>query len=207
MINYLISSVLFVVSGIIILLFINEVLSFFKIEVLKKVKNFKFIKKTDSLEKVDDFILKNDNVSAINVLKTTFHFDISSFDLESKDANFIENIHIHHMSALSRVVTLFDNADLRIDDLPIIEGLFVYRLELLRAYSETRQQQQLLRKKIQSEEGNKSNLSWAEEEFNKKNEDLVDKLQTNRRTLESKLESLYKIILSKASRNDEITYH
>ena len=94
-----------------------------------------------------------------------------------------------------------------IDDLPIIEGLFVYRLELLRAYSETRQQQQLLRKKIQSEEGNKSNLSWAEEEFNKKNEDLVDKLQTNRRTLESKLESLYKIILSKASRSDEITDH
>lgn len=152
------------------------------------------------LKSADQHILSGDLTTAVKFLKDSFFLQWGSWDVE-----FVDAINTHHMSILSRMVSISDRVSSRLEDLPLIEGLFISRHELLRAYIEVSKQQKDLSSKIKSK-GKDKNYSWAKNEFTKKKTEIHDKLATNSKTINSKLEDIFNQ-LTAVRTGSEITYH
>jgi hypothetical protein len=118
---------------------------------------------------------------------------------------FIEQVTNHHMNALSQLVSLAEKLDHQLSDLPIAEGLFITRSELLRSFSDTSKASENMKKKLK--ERGTEQQSWAYAEITRKLDELKDKLSTNKRTINSKYDEIVKKLTRSPVGGADFTYH
>ena len=118
--------------------------------------------------------------------------------------SFIDAVHNHNLSIISRLVSLNDEGISHFTNLPIIEGLIQTRADLLRNLFELREQRKAL--KSRRKQNNRSTPAWAMNEFERRADELIDRLKTNQRSLDSQLDVLMSELLSPRG-SSEITYH
>lgn len=146
-----------------------------------------------------DLLKKQGNrAGAAKLLRSAFYFD------SPKRPAFIEAVHNHNLSVISRLVSLNDEGISHFSNLPIIEGLIQTRADLLRNLFELREQRKAL--KTRRKQNNRNTPAWALNEFERRAAELTDRLKTNHRSLESQLDVLVGELLAPRS-DTEITYH
>ena len=167
---------------------------------LKDTRGFtervRFRQREKTLEAVDALIEKNDFTEAFKLLLLSFFFDAVRADKE-----LIEKIHNHHVGILSRIVLVAEKLSRHVENLAIIEDLVLSRSELLRSLFEVRQSRTTL-----SSRRSKETPQWALDEYTKKIDELLDRLKTNQRSLESQM-ALAISETKSPQQEQEITFH
>ncbi len=115
-----------------------------------------------------------------------------------------EKLNTHNFSVLSRVVSLYEDTDIHLPNLPVVEELLQSRYDLMRAYIETTQTR--IRIKLKDSEKQKSSPQWAFDEIDGKLKDLSEKLDTNRLSLISQIDSLFRSLRDSTDQTN-IQYH
>lgn len=118
---------------------------------------------------------------------------------------FIDQVTNHHMNALSQLVSMAEKLDHQLSDLPIAEGLFITRSELLRSFSDTSKASENMKKKLK--ERGTEQQSWAYAEITRKLDELKDKLNTNKRTITLKYDEIAKKLTISPEGGADFTYH
>lgn len=158
------------------------------------------VQRKEQLLRTFDRIAKERNLaSALSLLRDSFFLD----EIRHSQA-LIERVNNHHTTILGRLVSLAEARSSHLPNLAIVEDLLLSRALLLRGLLETREILAGARKKKPG--GSFSQPKWAEQEFNKKLEDLYDKLATNRRSLEAQLKDLFANLM-RVPDPKEVTYH
>jgi tetratricopeptide (TPR) repeat protein len=120
------------------------------------------------------------------------------------DEAFLERLYTHHLGILSRLVTIAEKRNRRVENLPLLEGLLASRNDLIRGYEDVSFGKRKLRER-RKEKGMET-PPWADDEFDRKLRELIDRLDTNRKSIESQLDDLTKSLGTEAS-GEEVTYH
>jgi len=147
----------------------------------------------------DELMRTNHRLEALRKLRTAFYFEQPILFQST-----IDRVHAHHMSILSRLIGDAHGRSHQIDNLPIIEDLLASREDLLTGYIEHVAARDNLTARRRRDR--KETPAWAIAEFSKKIDDIVDKLTTNRHTLESQLDSLIDT-LRRLPEPEEVTVH
>ncbi len=113
-----------------------------------------------------------------------------------------EKVHSHNFAVLERIINLSEITDGHIDNLSLIEGLLMSRLELARSYVDT----MALIAKLKSRKKEKGSADWAVDEYSKKGKELKDQLLTNQHSIETQLKILFEN-LKKPRKEEGITFH
>ncbi|MBX7142817.1 MAG: hypothetical protein K1X79_00025 [Oligoflexia bacterium] len=121
-----------------------------------------------------------------------------------KTGPLIEKVASHNLSTLARLVAAAEITSTRLPNLPILEDLLATRHGLLRGFLEV-QETTVKIKKRPAHDG-KDIPEWALSEFSKKLTELKEKLETNKRSLDSQLKETF-ALLKKQPAQSEVTYH
>ena len=108
------------------------------------------------------------------------------------------------MHILSRIIGVAKSHSRQIEHLPVVEDLLTSRETLLTIHIEHLATRDNLRARRQRDK--KETPTWAIAEFSKKIDEIVDKLATNRQSLESQLDRVFED-LARLPVGDEVTYH
>lgn len=119
--------------------------------------------------------------------------------------SFIEDISNHHLNALNQLVLMSEKLGQQISNLPIAEGLFLTRTELLKSFSDASRAVEAVKKKLKERGTEQQN--WAYAEVTKKLDELKDKLATNKRTINYKYDEIAKKLTRSTSSSADFTYH
>lgn len=120
------------------------------------------------------------------------------------DEGFLEKVNNHNLSVLARFVNIAEKRETHIENLPLLEELLVSRHELLRSLHEVSYHRRKLKEK-RKEKGQET-PQWAEGEFERKQADVVDRLDTNKKSIDSQIKNLIAVI-SRDSAGSRVTYH
>jgi hypothetical protein len=161
---------------------------------------FRLKRKRKLLVMADSLVERQEYASAIPLLKGAMMLD----ELSGSE-QFIEQIHQHNLFILARLAALSETIGQRIDNLPLIEELLLSRGELLRMHREVYVSHQSFKARRQMRGANKA--TWADDGFSKKIADLLERLETNRRSIDAQCDLAFQQILSPKRNESEITYH
>jgi len=146
-----------------------------------------------------DALIKNESYTeALALLRNAF-----LFDQLPRNPTVIEGITHHHLSILSRLIAIAERTSSHLPNLAIVEDLLSTRGQLLRSYHEATAAKKSLK---QRRKDKKELPQWALAEYENKTKDLLDKLDTNRKSLNSKLSEIFAALAS-APPKQEVTYH
>lgn len=158
------------------------------------------LKKRQRLMQLADEAVESEKIpQAVLLLKGAFYL-FSDYP----EPRFIDQTITHNLETLGRIVALFEQRSIHGSNLPVVEGLIQSRGELLRSAFEISTTKE--RVKVRQAEKGKEAPEWAFEEFSKKLAEILDRLETNRKSLESQLDRLFSE-LDKGPAGSEITYH
>lgn len=156
----------------------------------------RFRQKERILDSVDAMIEKNLFADALKHLVVAFFYESIRADKE-----LIEKVHNHHVGILSRIVLVAEKLSRHVENLAVIEDLVLSRSELLRSLYETRQNRAAL-----SARRTRETPQWALDEYSRKIDEIIDRLKTNQRSLESQM--VLAVSEAKPAQADqEITFH
>jgi hypothetical protein len=108
------------------------------------------------------------------------------------------------MNILSRVIGIAKSHARHLESLPVVEDLLASRESLLNAHIEHLAARNNLQQRRRRDR--KETPAWAISEFSKKIDDILDKLSTNRHSLESQLDRMFDD-LRKLPEGEGVTYH
>jgi len=158
------------------------------------------VRKREQLVLAADELMKSNKVSeALRVLRSAFFFEHPV-----RYPATVERIHEHHLNILSRIIGVAKSHSRQIEHLPVVEDLLASRETLLTIHIEHLATRDNLRARRQRDK--KETPTWAIAEFSKKIDEIVDKLATNRQSLESQLDRVF-ADLARLPVGDEVTYH
>lgn len=146
-----------------------------------------------------DVLIKSGSYSeALKLLKEAF-----LFDQLPRTPVLIEGISHHHLSILSRLIAVSERTSSHVPNLAVVEDLLSTRSQLLRNLHEANEAKRSLRKRRKDK---KELPEWAVAEYENKAKEALDKLQTNRKSLDNKLSEIFSA-LSSTPPAHEVTYH
>lgn len=158
------------------------------------------IRKREQLVLTADELMKSNKVSeALRVLRSAFFFEHPV-----RYPSTVERIREHHLNILSRVIGVAKSHSRQIEHLPVVEDLLASRETLLTVHIEHIATRDNLRARRRRDK--KETPTWAIAEFTKKIDDILDKLTTNRQSLESQLDRVFED-LARLPVGEEVTYH
>ena len=123
---------------------------------------------------------------------------------EFESFGFLDKVNNHNLEILGRILTLTESHASHFNNLPIVEGLLQSRLELYRSLIEAAQTKAKLKERQKTK--GKEAPDWACGEFARKVAEIRDRLESNRKSLESQLDELFADFKKIAPAN-HITYH
>jgi hypothetical protein len=167
-------------------------------DVLSWAYRQKLAKKERSLAAADALIKNGAYAEALPVLRDCF-----LLDQLPRNPALIEGITHHHLSVLSRLIAIGEGTSSHVPNLAIVEDLFSSRAQYLRTVHETYHAKKSLGQRKKS---GKELPEWAVAEYDNKLEELTDKLDTNRKSLENKIAEIF-TALSSAPTSHQVTYH
>jgi|GEM_PF-6011688 len=159
-------------------------------------EKLKFRQKQRMIEAADAMIAGGQWRNAVTLLKGGFFLEAVQ-----SDADLIERISNHNLGILSRMLIISEKQRRSLANLPIVEDLLLSRREMLRNYLEAVSTRNALRRRRRRE-----TPAWALEEYKKRIEELLDKLKTNQKSLDSQIKEAF-AALSEQADLGEITYH
>ncbi len=146
-----------------------------------------------------DVLIKNGSyLQALALLKEAFLLDHFP-----RTPVLIEAISHHHLSILSRLIAISERTSSHLPNLAVVEDLLLTRSQLLRQLHESSEAKRSLARRRKDK---KEIPEWALAEYENKGKEALDKLQTNRKSLGSKLSEIFGA-LSSAPATQEVTYH
>ena len=159
-------------------------------------ERLKLKQKEGLLSRADTYIKAGEYEQAAAFLKGAFFLELLKSDMRS-----VERLNNHHLAVLGRVVSVADRFSLHLENLPVVEDLLLSRSQLLRGLIEKRKGKRIAAAKRKS-----GGPQWPVAEFDTQIKDLVDRLATNRKSLESQIGKLFSALVT-SRRTDEVTYH
>lgn len=159
----------------------------------------KLVRKQRLLSEADELLRKGDLTLALPKLK-----DALLLDQELNTPILIETVTHHHLSILSRLISIAEQSSTHLPNLAIVEDLLASRAQLFRTLSEARQTRRSLRRRSAGKETEVPD--WARAEYEKKLTEIRDRLATNKKSLDAKLGEIF-LALSSRSSAQEVTYH
>jgi hypothetical protein len=148
------------------------------------------------VEEVDGLIATANWPAASKLLRKGFLLDPGHWDTD-----LIERVSNHNLGILSRMLIISEKQGRSLSNLAVIEDLIISRRETLRSYLEAFNTKEALLKKRRRE-----TPAWALQEYKNKISELLDKLLTNQRSIESQAEKAF-LALARQQEQSEITYH
>lgn len=125
-------------------------------------------------------------------------------DHTSLGAPFIDKIYNHHLAILGRLVTLAEQRNKHLANLPVVEDLLQTRVALLKTFvDKLATKSSVARRRRQK---GQETPGWAMQEYSRAIQQLKDQIATNRQALDSQLDKLFES-LHKIAEGDEVTYH
>ncbi len=145
-----------------------------------------------------DLYLKNDNYqSALPLLREAFCLDHFRSDFA-----ILEKLGNHHLSVLSRALSIAERHQSRLNSLAVLEDLLATRVQLQKIFLE----KSMVKRGLMGKAAARTGATWASAEYDNQLAELKDRINTNRKSLESQLAKLFhELSLVKVSQ--EITYH
>lgn len=198
----LLPAILFGLAGLIVIAFCVRVLFrsiFGDVNFLTLKDNRKLTSRTELLLRAKTHLQQDSYDAAYPLLRNAF-----LLDLFNRDDRFINRLHDHHLSVLGAVLTISEQKVRRIPNLPIVEELLQIRATMLKAYHEA----VLTKRALSSQRKNKGKSpKWAVQEFQKKIQELKEKLTENRQSIERELDKLFATLQNRSGEESEVTYH
>lgn len=158
----------------------------------------KLLRKERSLAAADGLIKNGSYLDALPLLRDSFLLDHIP-----RSPVMIEAISHHHLAILSRLIAISERTSSHIPNLAVVEDLLTSRSQLLRVLHEAGEAKRSLSRRRKDK---KELPEWALAEYENKAKDAADKLQTNRKSLGSKLAEIFSA-LSSAPPSHQVTYH
>lgn len=146
----------------------------------------------------DEALAKGDFDAIRRDLRQAFFFDIVS-----SSSAIVERLNHHHFAVLGRIVAVAEKRAGHLSNLAVVEDLLQTRSFLLRTHLEAFQSIRQIRRKSRF---GKKTPEWAMQEFEKKLIETLDRLKTNRQSLITQLDDLFKGLGDLPS-EDQVTYH
>lgn len=152
-----------------------------------------------ALEDADKNIGQNKLSAASEDLRNAFCLEVTPGFLKEFDV-----IHEHNFSVLGKVMSLYEDTESHLGNLPIVDELLQSRYDLMRTLYDTRLTKQKL--KLREAEKQKNSPQWAYEEMDAKIKECIERLKTNRLSLISQVDQLF-ASLRNVSGQSTIQYH
>jgi len=137
---------------------------------------------------------------ALPLLRRAFAIDKTSTDLAS-----IELASNHHQGILERLVDLSHHYDRPLLGLPVLEDLLISRTQLLRTQLELKAARASIKSRIK--EKGRSTPQWATSDFDQRLSEVVDRLETNRRSLNGQIDLVFRSLEGASEPTSETTIH
>ena len=150
------------------------------------------------LSKVDALIEQGNTSGALRSLRVALVVTHIKSDPRLID----QSVH-HNLGVLSRVLSIAERTGAHLENLAVVEDLIQLRGELQTSYLEAVRDRATFRRRRSS--AGKNAPEWAISEFNRKIDELTDRIETNRRSLHTQLEAL--LSDAQKSSHDSVTYH
>ena len=137
---------------------------------------------------------------ALPLLRRAFILEAINSDLAS-----IELVSNHHQAILERLLDLSQHYDRPLQGLPVLEDLLLARAQLLRTGLELKEARETLRSRIR--EKGRSTPAWATSDFDQKMDDVSDRLDTNKRSLNGQIDKVFRSLEGIDEPTSEATIH
>ncbi|MCB0332200.1 MAG: hypothetical protein KDD55_01805 [Bdellovibrionales bacterium] len=158
-------------------------------------------KKLQLLEEADRALDAGNYDGALLILRRAFHLDLIRKDLE-----LISRVGALHLSILNKILLIAELTSIRLTHLPILEELLSARIQLMKQWNEARLLFEQTKKK--RDEKGAPLPDWASKEYKSKQDDVSDKLKTNRSSIEQQVEKLFtELSKSSQTQSSDVTYH
>jgi hypothetical protein len=151
------------------------------------------------LAQADQAIERSAFAQACSALRGAFYLDSIRIAPEM-----IDRVNNLHHAVLGRLVIVSEKGGGLLANLPVVEDLLIRRGELLKELGDTRRARSGVSRRRR--EKGRGSSDWALSEYDRKIDELVEKLTTNRQSLERQLDTLFQS-LRKAPSSSEVTYH
>jgi len=126
------------------------------------------------------------------------------FDVDPRSSGSLNNLIEYNQGLFSRLARIVDIKGLEIDNLELLATLLELRGEILKARLVTAQDRSSFFERRSSK--GKKTPGWAVNEVNKRLHDIDQKLDINRKTIETQLREIVRLITVSHS-PEEIVYH
>ena len=143
----------------------------------------------------DALIERQDWSGALSALQSSFYLDAINLP------EMIERVTNLHLGVLSRLLLVSERKGVKLSNLAVIEDLLLSRAEMMRSHVDV-----IASRATLSRRRERKTPAWAFEEYQKRLDELNDRLKTNRKSLLSQLEILFRTLRQESSR-EEVTYH
>lgn len=156
-------------------------------------------RREQALAQAETALEQRDEARARQLLRSAFHLD-----LITHEAALVERVTSLNLTTLSRVISLAGSRTAALESVPLLEDLLQSRGQLLSMYVENLG----VRSRVKDRRRGRSTATpeWAVNEFEKKLSEILERLATNRRTIESQLDTLF-AALRELPTGGEITWH
>lgn len=161
------------------------------------MEKFRFRQKQKLLKHFDELSARGASGRAFEALRGGFFLDHVYLD-----ADLIDRISGHHAGVLSRISVLAEQNSRSLPNFAVLEDLLQSRCELMRLYVET-----VTSKRLMSRNPKKQIPRWALDEYRRKLDDIVDRLKTNRHSIESQIKELFSALKDSTTGESGVTYH
>jgi hypothetical protein len=191
-----------VLSGIgtfFVVIFAKSILSAFPFSFRGLPDRMRLKRRQALLAQADQAIERDALPEACTALRGAFYLETVRLAPE-----LIDKINNLHHAVLGRLVILSEKSGGLLANLPVVEDLLIRRGELLKEIDEVRRARSGLSRR--SNEKGRTSANWAVGEYNRRLDELREKISTNRQSLESQLDTLFQS-LRKAPASSEVTYH
>lgn len=202
--SLILPALIFGAIGAIIILFVVKVILMAIVgNPLSWLEKQRFVKKERILAQADQLQKQDLIEQSLPLLKQSFFLDAVRFN-----ASLVDLSGNHNLGILARLVSISEQKNLHIVNLPLVEGLIASRHELSRSLFEIKDTLLKLRnrQKEKLQQTGKSSPDWALSEFSKKLSEVKNKIDANRQAIEAQLSILF-VSLQSSTSTSEITYH
>ena len=210
----LISAIVFGLIGVTLLGYIVATLlhafpftriAFPKVSVRGISEGAKLKKAARDLNAADELLKARHTPASLSEVRRLFQSSLCLESLFYSDS-VLREVLDHQQTILERIVALSEQYSIHLDLLPNLEDLLMARGELLRENLETVRVRSDLAKK-QKEKG-RTVPEWAKSEYERKIIVLQERINTNRKSIESTLHDLLISLFAEArGRESDVTYH